>query len=73
MIVCDRESHRVEVFTTEGEFVRQWPAHKACGIEVTGKGPDATVYIGEQGPAPVQRGVADIGNRVSIFDWKATC
>ena len=70
VIVCDRESHRVEVFTTQGEFVRQWPVHKACAIDVVGKGSDATVYVGEQGPAPVQRGVANIGNRVSIFDWE---
>ena len=70
VIVCDRESHRVQVFTTDGEFVRQWPVHKATAVEVVGKGSDAIVYVGEQGPAPVQRGVADIGNRVSIYDWE---
>jgi DNA-binding beta-propeller fold protein YncE len=70
VIVCDRESHRVQVFTVDGDFVRQWPVHKATGIEVVGKGTEAIVYIGEQGPAPVQRGVGDIGNRVSIYDWE---
>ena len=70
VIVCDRESHRVQVFTNDGQFVRQWPVHKATGIEVIGKGQDAIIYICEQGPAPVQRGVADIGNRVSIYDWQ---
>lgn len=70
VIVCDRESHRVQVFTTDGEFVRQWPVHKATAVNVQGKGADARVYVGEQGPAPVQRGVANIGNRVSIYDWQ---
>ncbi len=70
VIVCDRESHRVQVFTVDGEFVRQWQVHKACAVHVQGKGANATVYVGEQGPAPVQRGVANIGNRVSIYDWQ---
>ena len=70
VIVCDRESHRMQVFTTDGAFVREWPVHKATGVFVAGKGADAVVYVGEQGPAPVQRGVANIGNRVSIYDWE---
>lgn len=70
VIVCDRESHRVQVFTIDGGFVRQWPVHKATAVNVQGKGSDARVYVGEQGPAPVQRGVANIGNRVSIYDWE---
>ena len=70
VIVCDRESHRVQVFSIDGEFVRQWPVHKATAVNVRGKGADARVYVGEQGPAPVQRGVANIGNRVSIYDWE---
>ncbi len=69
VIVCDRESHRLQVFTTDGSFVRQWQVHKATAVCVVGRGADATVYVGEQGPAPVQRGVANIGNRVSIYDW----
>lgn len=72
VIVCDRESHRVQVFTTDGDFVRQWPVHKATAVCVVGKGSDAVVYVGEQGPAPVQRGVANIGNRVSIYDHRGT-
>ena len=68
VIVCDRESHRLQVFTTDGEFVRQWQVHKATAVCVVGKGKDAVIYVGEQGPAPVQRGVANIGNRVSIYD-----
>ncbi len=70
VIVCDRESHRMQVFTVNGEFVKQWPVHKATAVDVVGTGAAAVVYVGEQGPAPVQRGVARIGNRVSIYDWE---
>ena len=66
VIVCDRENHRVQVFTVDGEFVKEWHVHKATGV-YAGKGEDTNVYIGEQGPPPVQFGVPNLGHRVSIY------
>ena len=65
VIVCDRENHRVQVFTTEGEFVRQWHVHKAVAVWVDPA--NLTVYVAEQGPPPVQFGVRNLGHRVSIY------
>lgn len=66
VIVCDRENHRVQVFTLEGDFVREWHVHKATAV-YAGKGSDTNLYVGEQGPPPVQTGVANLGHRVSIY------
>jgi hypothetical protein len=41
--------------------------HKAVAVEVVGTGDDARLYIAEQGPPQVQRGVARIGNRVGVY------
>ncbi len=67
VIVCDRENHRVQVFTTDGAFVRQWHVHKATAVAVTGEGDATRVYVAEQGPPPVQFGVPNLGHRVSIY------
>jgi DNA-binding beta-propeller fold protein YncE len=66
VIVCDRENNRVQMFTIDGEFIRQWMVHKAVAV-FAGRGDDTNLYIAEQGPAAVQRGVANIGNRVGIY------
>ncbi|MDP6667241.1 MAG: peptidyl-alpha-hydroxyglycine alpha-amidating lyase family protein [Dehalococcoidia bacterium] len=70
VIVCDRESHRVQVFSVDGEYRHQWNAHKAVAVEVTGSGDDVRIYIAEQGPTSGSptRGVANIGNRVAVYD-----
>jgi DNA-binding beta-propeller fold protein YncE len=67
IVVCDRENHRVQVFSLEGEFHREWRAHKAVAVEVMGSGADAQIYVAEQGPPPVQQGVARLGNRIDVF------
>lgn len=67
IVVCDRENHRVQVFSLDGEFRREWRAHKAVAVEVVGRGADAQIYIAEQGPPPVQQGVARLGNRIDVF------
>lgn len=65
--VCDRENHRVQIFTTDGEFVREWHVHKAVAV-YAGKGADTNLYVAEQGPPPVQHGVPNLGHRVSIYN-----
>ncbi len=66
VIVADRENHRVQVFSLEGDFQRQWHVHHAVAV-TSGRGADAAVYVAEQGPPPVQFGVPNLGHRVSIY------
>ncbi|MEE2841861.1 MAG: peptidyl-alpha-hydroxyglycine alpha-amidating lyase family protein [Chloroflexota bacterium] len=68
--VCDRENYRVQIFSLDGEFKRQWMVHKACAIEVTGTGDDVRIYVAEQGPTrgSPNRGEPNLGNRVGIYD-----
>ncbi len=66
VIVCDRENHRVQVFTIDGEFVRTWHVHHAVAV-TRGRGQDDALYVAEQGPPPVQFGVPNLGHRVSIY------
>ncbi|MGP3967294.1 peptidyl-alpha-hydroxyglycine alpha-amidating lyase family protein [Streptomyces sp. 6N223] len=67
LIVCDRENHRVQVFSLEGEVLTTWHVHKAAAV-CAGRGEDTTVYVAEQGPPPVQRGVPGLGHRIGIYD-----
>ena len=70
VIVCDRENYRVQVFTLNGEFLREWPVHKAVAVEVTGTGDDVHIYVAEQGPTKgsPNRGEPNLGNRVGVYD-----
>jgi DNA-binding beta-propeller fold protein YncE len=67
VIVCDRENHRVQTFSIEGEHRNTWHAHKAVAVW-TGRGEDKGVYVAEQGPPPVQAGVPNVGQRVGIYN-----
>ena len=67
VIVCDRENHRVQTFSLEGEHRKTWHAHKAVAAW-TGRGEDKGVYVAEQGPPPVQRNVPDVGQKVGIYN-----
>ena len=70
VIVCDRENYRVQVFSIDGEFRREWNAHKAVAVEVTGTGDDVRIYVAEQGPTTgsPSRGNKNVGNRVGVYD-----
>jgi DNA-binding beta-propeller fold protein YncE len=72
VVVCDRENHRVQVFTTGGKFVREWHAHKAVSV-FAGRGADTNLYVAEQGPAQVQKDVPNIGHCVRIWDREGNC
>jgi DNA-binding beta-propeller fold protein YncE len=67
VLVCDRENHRVQVFSLEGEFRQTWHAHKAVAA-FAGRGEDTNVYVAEQGPPPVQHGVKNLGHKIQIYD-----
>ncbi|MEX0762218.1 MAG: peptidyl-alpha-hydroxyglycine alpha-amidating lyase family protein [Dehalococcoidia bacterium] len=66
IVVCDRENFRLQVFTTDGEFVDQWHIHHPMSI-THGRNGDTSLYVGEMGPPPVQNGVPNLGNRVTIL------
>lgn len=66
VIVADRENHRVQVFSLDGEYRREWHVHHAVAV-ASGRGEDAAVYVAEQGPPPVQYGVPNLGHRVSVY------
>ncbi len=54
VLVCDRENHRVQVFTSEGEYITTWVGFKQpTDIYID---PDGIVYVSE------------LGDRVSILD-----
>ena len=67
VVVCDRENFRMQVFTTDGEFVEQWHMHRPMGLEA-GKGEDTNIYVCEAGGPPVMAGVPNIGQRVKVLD-----
>lgn len=67
VVVCDRENFRLQVFTLDGEFVQQVPAHRPISI-FAGKGEDKSIYVAEAGPPPVQAGVKRLGCDVVVFD-----
>ena len=62
VLICDRESSRIQIFDREGQFITMWE-------DVNGPGdvycsPDGLVYVAEQGGS-LGKGPAPIG--VSIF------
>ncbi|MFI6348323.1 peptidyl-alpha-hydroxyglycine alpha-amidating lyase family protein [Streptomyces sp. NPDC050560] len=65
VLVCDRENHRVQTFSLDGEFRDTWHAHKAAAVCVDRHG---YAYVAEQGPPPVQHGVPGIGHKIRVHD-----
>ena len=67
--VADRESHRVQVFDSEGRFETQWNnLHRPSGLYMP-RGRKPVCYIGECGPVlSVNRDAPNLGPRVSIVD-----
>ncbi len=66
LAVCDRENFRIQLFTTEGEFVEQWHHHRPQSI-VAGRGDDARLYVGELGPHRIQYGVPNLGAQLAVL------
>ena len=66
VIVADRENFRVQIFTLDGEYVDQWHIHHPMSV-TEGKAGDTSIYVGEMIPPPVQRGVPNLGARVSVL------
>ena len=65
LIVADRENFRLQIFDTEGNFLDQWHIHHPMSVTTDRKD---NIYVGEMGPPPVQEGVKNLGNCVSILN-----
>jgi DNA-binding beta-propeller fold protein YncE len=65
LVMCDRENFRLQVFDTEGRFLRQWHCHHPLAIRAHPTLP--LLLVAEMGPPPVQENVPNLGNRVTIF------
>jgi hypothetical protein len=66
VIVADRENFRLQIFTTDGEFVEQVHIHHPMSV-TQGKGDDDAIYVGEMIPPPVQRGVKNLGAMIALL------
>jgi len=67
--VADRESHRIQIFDSKGNYQTQWNnVHRPCGLYIS---EDQHVYVGELGSAgPVNANHPNIGPRVSVMNTK---
>jgi len=87
IIVADRENSRVQIFTVDGEFVEQWPCHRAVAVataKIHDKSGKARVLVAEQGTSSrVQKGdglqvsqlgtwTPNIGHRIGVYDRDGT-
>ena len=66
VIVADRENFRLQIFTTDGEFVEQVHIHHPMSV-TQGKGEDDAIYVGEMIPPPVQQGVKNLGAMIAVL------
>jgi NHL repeat len=63
LAVCDRENFRVQIFTTDGEVVEQWFAHRPGAIRAA----DGLLYLAELGPVAFQWKLPNLGCRIRIL------
>ena len=64
IIVADRENFRLQIFDCDGKFIDQWHVHHPMSVTTDN---EDNIYVGEMGPPPVQEGVENLGNCVTIF------
>ena len=65
--VCDRENFRLQIFSLDGEYIKQIHIHHPMSI-TEGKKEDDRIYVGEMLPPPVQQGVPNLGAKISILN-----
>lgn len=69
--VADRESHRIQIFDSQGKYVTQWNnMHRPCGLYIGGNGAQLC-FVGSLPPAlRVNKNFPNLGARVSIYNLK---
>ena len=67
--VADRESHRVQIFDSNGRFETQWNnLHRPCALYIS---EEQHVYIGELGwGLPVNRNHPNLGPRITVMNTR---
>lgn len=67
--IADRESHRIQIFDGEGNYVTQWNnLHRPCGLHISAS-EEQLCYIGQLGPQlAVNQAYPNLGARVSIHN-----
>lgn len=67
--VADRENHRIQIFDSEGSYLRQWNnLHRPCGLFISDD-EEQLCYIGQLGSSlAVNEDYPNLGVRVSIHD-----
>lgn len=66
LVVCDRENYRLQVFTTEGEWLETWPAHRPAAVRRDAS--EDWLYVAEFSVAGTRHQVPNFGHRVCIRD-----
>lgn len=72
--IADRESHRIQIFDSNGNYVTQWKnLHRPCGLHISGDG-EQVCYIGQLGPQlAVNKSYPNLGARISIHNLEGQC
>lgn len=67
LVVCDRENHRLQIFSPEGDWLDTWHAHHPGCVKWDER--TQLLYVGEMPPRSVtgQMEVRNLGARVKIF------
>jgi sugar lactone lactonase YvrE len=64
--VCDRENFRLQIFTTDGQFIEQWHAFRPSTVVFSPE--DGLLFVGELGPAPGYRDLPRLGRTIAVLD-----
>jgi hypothetical protein len=69
--VADRENHRIQIFNSQGKYVKQWNnIHRPTGFYIDNK-KNGTCFIGELPPSLyVNKTFPNLGARISIYNLK---
>jgi hypothetical protein len=66
LIVCDRENHRLQVFSLDGTFLEQWHSHRPSGVRRSSA--NGFLYVAEAGPGVRGRAhLPNLGHRIAIY------
>ena len=72
--VADRENHRIQVFSPDGEFETQWVnLSRAAALTIDSSGDRELLYVGEYFCGIATNDIGrDLGPRVTVMDTKGT-